>query len=97
MTESPDPSPGPGSVRGTDGAPRVSGAGHRGPRATAPGVDRAAALAAGTPGIPRKFVYWVLAAAGVLSLGGLVGEHLFSSAGLNPVSSPSPGARPAWT
>jgi protein SCO1/2 len=53
-------------------------------------VDRAAALAAGTPGIPRKFVYWVLAAAGVLSLGGLVGEHLFSSAGLNPVATPSP-------
>jgi len=59
-----------------------------------PPVDRAAALAAGAPGIPRKFVYWVLAAAGVLSLGGLAGEHLFSSAGLNPVATTTPGTTP---
>jgi cytochrome oxidase Cu insertion factor (SCO1/SenC/PrrC family) len=59
-------------------------------------VDRAAALAAGPPGLPPKFVYWVLGAAAVLSLGGLVGEHLFSSAGLNPVAS-APGAKPKST
>lgn len=95
MTESLDPSVGPDSERTTDVAWEESGSARHGPQTTVPGVDRAAALAAGTPGIPRKFIYWLLAAAGVLSLGGLVGEHLFSSAGLNPVSTPSSGTRPA--
>jgi len=48
-------------------------------------IDRSAALAEGAPGIPLKFVYWGLGVVLVLSLGGLIGEHLFSSAGLNPV------------
>jgi cytochrome oxidase Cu insertion factor (SCO1/SenC/PrrC family) len=53
-------------------------------------VDRAAAFSAtsSTPPVPRKFVYWVLAGAAFLGLGGLLFEHLFSSAGLNPVPTP---------
>ena len=39
----------------------------------APPIDRAAALAEGAPGIPAKFVYWVLGVVLVLSLGGLLG------------------------
>jgi len=53
-----------------------------------PVVDRAAAFAANPPPIPRKFVYWLLAGAAALGLGGLGLEHLVSAAGLNPV----PGA-----
>jgi protein SCO1/2 len=48
-------------------------------------VDRAAAFSVISPAVPRKFVYWLLASAAVLGLGGLAVEHLFSSAGLNPV------------
>jgi protein SCO1/2 len=48
-------------------------------------VDRAAAFAVISPAVPRKFVYWLLASAAVLGLGGLAVEHLFSSTGLNPV------------
>jgi cytochrome oxidase Cu insertion factor (SCO1/SenC/PrrC family) len=55
-------------------------------------VDRAAAFAAVTPAIPRKFVYWVLVGAAVLGLGGLAAEHLFSSAGLNPQATTSHAA-----
>ena len=55
-----------------------------------PPIDRAAALAEGAPGIPVKFVYWVLGVVLVVSLGGLLGEHLFSSAGLNPVPTTTP-------
>jgi cytochrome oxidase Cu insertion factor (SCO1/SenC/PrrC family) len=50
-----------------------------------PVVDRAAAFAANAPPVPRKFVYWLLAGAAVLGLGGLGLEHLFSAAGINPV------------
>jgi cytochrome oxidase Cu insertion factor (SCO1/SenC/PrrC family) len=53
-----------------------------------PVVDRAAAFAANPPPVPRKFVYWLLAGAAALGLGGLGLEHLFSAAGINPV----PGA-----
>lgn len=53
-------------------------------------VDRAAALAEGAPGIPPKFVFWALAVVLVVSLGGLLGEHVFSSAGLNPVATTTP-------
>ncbi len=53
-------------------------------------IDRAAALAQGAPGIPVKFVYWALGVVLVVSLGGLLGEHLFSSAGLNPVPTTTP-------
>jgi cytochrome oxidase Cu insertion factor (SCO1/SenC/PrrC family) len=48
-------------------------------------IDRAAALAEGAPGIPTQFIWWVLGAVLVLSLGGFIGEHLFSASGLNPV------------
>lgn len=65
------------------------------PSSADPPIDRAAALAAGAPGIPARFVWWVLGGALVLSLGGLLGEHLFTSAGLNPsptttTTAPSP-------
>ena len=51
-----------------------------------PPIDRAAALKAGSPGIPSHFVWWVLGAVLVLSLGGLVGERIISAVGLNPSS-----------
>jgi cytochrome oxidase Cu insertion factor (SCO1/SenC/PrrC family) len=55
-------------------------------------LDRAAALAEGAPGIPVRFGFWVLAAVLVLSLGGLLGEHVFSSADLNPTATTTPKA-----
>lgn len=58
-------------------------------RASGP-IDRSAALAEGAPGIPLKFVYWGLGVVLVLSLGGLIGERLFSAAGLNPVPTTTP-------
>ena len=58
------------------------------PTAPTPEEHRAAALRAGAPGIPAKFVFWVLGVALVLSLGGLLAEHLFSAAGLNPTTTP---------
>jgi len=51
---------------------------------TKPVVDRAAALAAGPTRIPRNFVYLVLCAAAALGIGGVLLEHIVSSAGLNP-------------
>ena len=60
------------------------------PRPSAPPIDRAAALAQGAPRIPVKFVYWVLGVILVVSLGGLLAEHVFSSAGLNPVATTVP-------
>ena len=69
--------------------PATSGPQLGGTQAAAP-LDRAAALAEGSPGIPAKFGFWVLAAVLVLSLGGLLGEHVFSSAGLNPVPTTTP-------
>jgi cytochrome oxidase Cu insertion factor (SCO1/SenC/PrrC family) len=53
-------------------------------------IDRSAALAEGAPGIPLKFVYWGLGVVLILSLVGLIGEHLFSAAGLNPVPTTTP-------
>lgn len=64
----------------------------KGPGTEPEGVDRSAALARGAPGIPANFVWWVLGAALVLALGGLLGEHLFSSAGLNPTATTTPAA-----
>ncbi len=74
----PPPSPGPTPSGDAGSAPG------------APPVDRAAALAEGAPAIPANFVFWVLGVVLVLSLGGLVGEHLFSSAGLNPTPTTTP-------
>ncbi len=88
----------------TDGlqaaAPRPEVPGDAAPSPPTPPIDRAAALAEGAPGIPAKFVYWALGVALVVSLGGLLGEHLFSSAGLNPVPTttpPAPRAAPVAT
>ena len=60
-------------------------------------ADRASALAQGSPAIPPNFVFWVLGVILVLSVGGLVGEHVFSFAGLNPTptSTPTTAARAA--
>ena len=66
----------------------------RPPNPLPPHVDRGAALAQGAPGIPANFVFWVLGVVLGLSLGGLVGEHLFSSAGLNPARRPRRAAPP---
>jgi protein SCO1/2 len=54
-------------------------------------VDRVAAfsVSATEPAVPRRFVYWVLAGAAVLGLGGLGVERLFSSTGLNPSPTPA--------
>ncbi len=86
-------SSGPGTDGRTEDAARL---GDAAPVAVGP-VDRAAAFSATstTPAVPRKFVYWILAGAAVLGLGGLLSEHLFSSAGLNPA--PTPVARPTTT
>lgn len=51
-----------------------------------PTVDRAAALKEGSPGIPSRFIWWVLGVVLVLSLGGLVAERVISAVGLNPSS-----------
>ncbi len=53
-------------------------------------ADRASALAQGGPTIPPNFVFWVLGVILVLSVGGLVGEHVFSFAGLNPAPTSTP-------
>ena len=76
----------------------TSSAGEKGEQATvshteAAPVDRAAALEEGAPGIPPNFIFWVLGAILALSVGGLVAEHVFSAAGLNP----TPAATPATT
>ena len=80
-TESGGPAPSP---------PGGTPAGDTGSAPGAPPVDRAAALAEGTPPIPANFVFWALGVILLLSLGGLVGEHLFSSAGLNPTPTTTP-------
>ncbi len=70
------------------------------PAGVASSIDRAAALEKGAPGVPPNFVYWVLGAVLVLSLGGLLAEHLFSAVGLNPqaaTSTTSTTARAAAT
>ncbi len=61
-----------------------------GGREQASAVDRSAALAEGAPGIPPNFIFWALGVVLVLSLGGLLAEHLFSSAGLNPTPTTPP-------
>jgi protein SCO1/2 len=60
-------------------------------------IDRAAALEEGAPGIPPNFIFWVLGAILVLSVGGLLAEHLFSAAGLNPSPTASPTSTPQST
>jgi cytochrome oxidase Cu insertion factor (SCO1/SenC/PrrC family) len=61
----------------------------RAPAGAASPVDRAAALEKGAPGVPPNFVYWILGAVLVLSLGGLLAEHLLSAVGLNPQAATS--------
>jgi cytochrome oxidase Cu insertion factor (SCO1/SenC/PrrC family) len=77
-----------GTEGGTpDAPPETQGVPESGASAaTSSEIDRDAALAKGAPGIPSNFVWWVLGVVLVLSLGGLLGEHLFSSVGLNPVA-----------
>ena len=72
---------GPGAATGASGGA---------PHGEEPALDRSAALAAGAPGIPANFVFWALGIVLVLSLGGLLGEHLFSAAGLNPTPTTAP-------
>ena len=49
--------------------------------------ERRAALAAGAPKVPRRAVAWGFVVAAILALGGTIGEHFVSAAGLNPTSS----------
>ena len=86
----------PRELEGTDVAPPFPASGATAPSPNPP-VDRAAALAEGAPGVPAKFVFWVLGFALVASLGGLLAEHVFSSAGLNPVPTTVPRAAAAPT
>ena len=72
---------GPGDAAGSSGGA---------PQGEGPALDRSAALAEGAPGIPPTFVFWALGIVLVLSLGGLLGEHLFSAAGLNPTPTTAP-------
>jgi cytochrome oxidase Cu insertion factor (SCO1/SenC/PrrC family) len=60
-------------------------------------ADRTSALAQGAPAIPPTFVFWILGVVLALSVGGLVGEHVFSFVGLNPTptSTPTTAARAA--
>lgn len=51
--------------------------------------ERAAALAAGAPKVPRRVVVWGVVAAAILALGGSLGERLVSAGGLNPQAPPS--------
>ncbi len=81
----------PPEAEGRNLAPPSFGSGSATPSPTPP-VDRAAALAEGAPGIPANFVFWVLGIALVVSLGGLLAEHVFSSVGLNPVPTTVPRA-----
>lgn len=60
------------------------------PRPAMDDEARRAALRAGAPKVPRRAVLWALLAATVLTFGGILGEHLVSVAGLNPVGGPSP-------
>lgn len=48
--------------------------------------ERAAAFRRADPKVPRNFALIVLAVFAVLGLGGVLGEHLLSSVGLNPAS-----------
>ena len=69
--------------------------GHGSPRAPAPRVDRAAALAAGTPRLPRRTIYIGAAVLAILALGGVGLENLFSNVGLNPTATPTATTVPA--
>jgi protein SCO1/2 len=57
-----------------------------GPRPEGSQINRSAALAEGAPRVPANFIWWILGAVLVLSLGGLISERLLSAAGLNPTS-----------
>jgi cytochrome oxidase Cu insertion factor (SCO1/SenC/PrrC family) len=75
----------------TGGGPAEAGVNYSTPDAP---IDRAAALTKGAPGVPSHFVWWVLGAALVLSLGGLLAEHVFSAAGLDQASVSTTTAAP---
>jgi cytochrome oxidase Cu insertion factor (SCO1/SenC/PrrC family) len=51
--------------------------------------ERAAALAAGAPKVPRRVVVWGFVVAAILALGGTAAERLVSAAGLNPIATPT--------
>ncbi len=91
MTNLPGGSQG-SAVRGPEGAEGSGGA--RPPAGPVTEADRAAALAQGTPRLPRKYIYWALAVVVVLGLGGTLLERVLSDAGLNPKATPVHTARP---
>ncbi|HTZ09357.1 MAG TPA: SCO family protein, partial [Acidimicrobiales bacterium] len=69
------------SPGGSEGASRPPEEGH-----TLSAAERAAAFGRTEPTIPTRFIVIVVAVAVVLAVGGLVGEHVFSSVGLNPTA-----------
>lgn len=75
----------PGTEAGAEGGPPPAASPVEGSPTAAP-VDRAAALAQGAPKVPTHFVWWILSAALVLSLGGLIAERIFASTGLDSAS-----------
>ena len=85
-----------GPIGTEDGAPVTplgNGAAHDAAPVT-PAIDRASALKEGAPGIPSRFIWWVLGAVLVLSLGGLAAERIISAVGLNPSSVTTTTASP---
>jgi cytochrome oxidase Cu insertion factor (SCO1/SenC/PrrC family) len=59
---------------------------HHEPAAPGAAFDRAAALAAGAPRVPRHVIVYAVIAAAVLALGGSLLERVASGAGLNPAA-----------
>jgi len=86
-----------GTAEGESPPPQPQTGGGEAAKESLTPADRASALAQGAPAIPSTFVFWVLGVILVLSVGGLVGEHVFSFAGLNPTpaSTPTTAARAA--
>jgi len=86
-----------GTAEGESPPPQPQTGGGEAAKESLTPADRASALAQGAPAIPSTFVFWVLGVILVLSVGGLVGEHVFSFVGLNPTptSTPTTAARAA--
>ena len=89
------------STAADDGASRGGRGGIWPRRPSSRGSSRVLPHPAGGPGggprrggarHPRQFVFWVLGMRSSPSLGGLLAEHVFSSAGLNPVPVDCPPA-----
>jgi cytochrome oxidase Cu insertion factor (SCO1/SenC/PrrC family) len=53
-------------------------------------IDRSAALRAGSPPVPAKFIRWIIVGLAILGVGGLLAEHFVSTAGVgSPATTPT--------